>query len=77
MAVLIPHDLAGLCALTQAFLGILECLLTEDRDALVEVFHREDDARPTRQSVDLRASVTQPSQELLHEADLVDDVQMT
>ena len=74
--ILVGHDLARLSALPQRLLSILQSLLAEDRDALVEVLHRKDDTRTASQSVHFCASISQTSQELLHKANLVDDVQM-
>ena len=76
MSVLIGHNVGSLSPLAQVLLSILEGLLAEDGDALVEVLHREDDSRATRQGVHFRAAVPQPRQELLHEAHLVDNIKV-
>mmetsp|Transcript_47154 Transcript_47154/g.62443 ORF Transcript_47154/g.62443 Transcript_47154/m.62443 type:complete len:225 (-) Transcript_47154:275-949(-) len=76
MPVLVLHDSRCFNTLPQVFLTVLEGLLAEDRQALVEVFHRENDAWATRQRVHLGATVAQPRQKLLNEAKLVDDVKV-
>lgn len=77
MSILISHNLTSLRALSQVFFGVLEGLFAKDRYTLIEVFHGENDSWSTRQSVDLRATISQTGEELLNEANFVYDIQMT
>ena len=76
MAVLILHNGRCFNTLPQVLFRILQRLLAEDRKALIEVFHREDNTWTGCQSVHFCAAVAEAGQKLLDEAQLVDNVEM-
>ena len=64
-------------ATLEFLLAINDDFTAEDLQRVVEILDREDDARSTRQCLNISPAIPQLCQEFLHEAKLLNHVQMT
>jgi hypothetical protein len=76
MLVLVLSDVLRFHTAPELSLTMFKQSLAEGVEALIEIFHREYNARSTCKSLDFSTSISKLCQEGLHKIELIDDIQM-
>jgi hypothetical protein len=76
MLILVLSNVLRFHAAPQLSLTMFEESLAEGVEALIEIFHREYNARSACKGLDFSTSISELCQEGLHKIELIDDIQM-